>query len=1611
MIDTSCRHLLLLAVLASVAWTGVAWGSSARLVTFGSEAPPGKGDDDFTEEIHIRVPEDAPDQLYLRIFDPDVGGVEDEPSGHWNTRTRFALFGAVGDATSGRADGLLAERVFGVDPTTDGLWYTFARIAPGQGRAVDGARVFRLLVQGLEGDDGNLFDIAISTEPDANSPVAGAVLLAERPTISVPPGRERFAEARFEIPAATTAIRIRNFDLDGARIALEMPFVGRQDLDPSGDADWREQVVALEPDQSARPAAILVQGGRRLLNDIVLEVLDQDGRRLPFQLPVRMEPSANAPVPQIGYDLLADCRSVAFDASASDGAGNVITEYRWDFGDGNLGSGERVRHAYARPGTYPVVLKVIDDSGRVLDRARTAIEVKINHAPEAVPGPSRTAAPEERLRFDAAASSDPDGRIIGYVWDFGDGQGATGIAVEHTYAEPGRYRVSLVVEDDGPGPCTRAEGFTEIWVNAAPQAEAGPDQAASVGQRLQFDAGGSRDDDGQIVRYAWDFGDGAQADGQVVEHHYAAPGRYQVTLRVADDAGVGNSGAEDRLGVWVNDPPVALIKAARRGAIGELLRFDATGSSDPDGELSEYHWDFGDGTQGLGAEVTHAYQRPGVYVVKLRVRDDSATDSATDESELSLIINDPPVADAGPDQWVTASKVRFDGSGSHDPDGQIRSWLWDFGDGARGEGPTPSHVYALPGDYRVVLSVTDDSGTASATVRDEMLVRINAAPVADAGPDQLAAPGQVITFDGSGSLDPDGTVVEYLWDFGDGTLASGARVSHTYAQPGRYGVDLEVRDDSGHPKAFGSADARVLVNAAPVAVAGPDRLVAPGQAFELDAGGSYDPDGRVVSHQWRFSDDSAPLDGAEVNLTLAEPGVVTATLEVTDDSGAVNGQARDEVTIRVNHPPTAVLEGLVQGCETLVTLDGRASHDPDGDRLGFTWDFGDGSAPGQGATPRHRFAQGGRYPVTLLVDDGTGLDNATDTAASEVWIHRSPIAIAEAPALACAGEVVLFNGSRSSDPDGGALLYVWDFGDGTGAQEASPVKNYPRGGHYAVTLSVRDDSALACNQARDRIAVTVADAPVAVAGEDLSVCAGAPVRFDGSASRDFDGVVNSYQWDFGDGSQGGGAQPTHIYTGAGTYLAKLVITGDQVGECDNRNSDTLRVEVLDAPRIAIQGPAQIALETEIALAAIPTDAGALSVGLAYRWDFGDGQSGEGIEVAHRYQEPGRYQVRLTVDDGRDGACSRAERVHSLLVNAPPRAVGGADREVAVGERLILDGSDSLDPDGVIARYQWDFGDGEQAEGVEVAHRYAEPGIYVAELRVTDNTDLANNQDRDEVRVRVNAAPIPVIAWTPEVPCAGEQIAFDGRGSQDPDGILTRWTWAFGDADETQADGDQVTHAFERPGRHGVALRVTDDRDVSNSSATRLSEIQVNRPPVARIAGPIKGCPGQPIGFDASGSLDPDGTIETYRWSFGDDSQGGGPTPSHVYDAPGRYPVMLSVTDDSGSACAAGEARAQAAINGAPIAKIGVSSRISYLEGTHDAIRFDASGSTDPDGDPLIHAWDFGDGHTGRGSKVTHAFTEPGRHRVRLTSRDDSGTGCAQGVDEVEIRIERSRGLR
>ncbi|MFV2092354.1 MAG: PKD domain-containing protein, partial [Hyphomicrobiales bacterium] len=561
----------------------------------------------------------------------------------------------------------------------------------------------------------------------------------------------------------------------------------------------------------------------------------------------------------------------------------------------------------------------------------------------------------------------------------------------------------------------------------------------------------------------------------------------------------------------------------------------------------------------------------------------------------------------------------------------------------------------------------------------------------------------------------------------------------------------------------------------------------------------------------------------------------------------------------------------------------------------------------------------------------------------------------------CTGDVVVFDGGASSDPEGGALKYLWRFGDGSSSTIVNPTRTFKSSGVYPVTLTVRDNSGLSNSSNSDRISVRVQPAPTADAGRDMVVYANQRVQFDGSKSTDLDGVVNRFSWDFGDGSSGGGDKPSNVFRQPGTYRVSLTIEGDQVGVCSNTATGQISVRVVAAPVADFAAPAATPVNAPTLFDASlsSTKNGSIS---KWTWDFGDGTRGSGEKIEHSYAKPGKYLVTLSIESNTAEKSFRdITKSRDIVVNGQPIANAGPDQLAGTGEPVNFDAAASRDPDGGLVAYVWDFGDGQSATGLQPLHTYRIAGKYTVTLTVSDDTGLANADASDTMTVEVRDPPA-VLASGAAVGCSGKPMRWTANlpGGTPATGTGAAISWNFGDG--TTAQGANVTHTYRQPGRYQVTMFTDNSSQLAGSRRFSTSPVRINQPPVAK-AGPDRLiCPGSVVQFDGSGSRDADGTLQSYRWDFGDGTTSNQMQPVHAFQQPGTYKVRLTVGDDAGVGCSSAVDETTVVVNRPPVAKIG-NGRLAYIGGANDAFLLDGSGSGDQDGDALSYEWTPGDGTT------------------------------------------------
>ncbi|MEA1869044.1 MAG: PKD domain-containing protein [Euryarchaeota archaeon] len=419
---------------------------------------------------------------------------------------------------------------------------------------------------------------------------------------------------------------------------------------------------------------------------------------------------------------------------------------------------------------------------------------------------------------------------------------------------------------------------------SALEADAGDDQQVSPGTMVDLDGSGSTGTG--TLTYNWTEGT-VLSDQESFSHEFSI-GTHTITLTVSDSTG----NVTDTVIVTVeNHPPVADAGDDRVILPDTYIKLDASGSSDPDGEIESYKWTE-DGEELSTRKSFNKIFDAGRHEITLRVTDN---DDDTGEDTLEILVNCAPIADAGPDMTVPeGTLVHFNASNSSDPDGNTMYYEWKE-DGIGILNLAQSFDMILPiGTHNIMLTVTDGYG---ATAADRVEIEVTAVdqkpPIADAGSDQAVLVGTAVLLDASGSIDPDGEIVKYEWLDASIVINESMVFEHMFPK-GVHHITLRVTDNDG---ASGTDDATITARSSmdmPEADAGADREALEGIEIILDASRSS---GENLTYQWILN--GTTISKERMFYYIFDPGTYTVTLSVTDEYECTD---TDEVSVVITTP-------------------------------------------------------------------------------------------------------------------------------------------------------------------------------------------------------------------------------------------------------------------------------------------------------------------------------------------------------------------------------------------------------------------------------------------------------------------------------------------------------------------------------------------------------------------------------------------------------------------------------------------------------------------------------------------------------------------------------------
>ena len=479
----------------------------------------------------------------------------------------------------------------------------------------------------------------------------------------------------------------------------------------------------------------------------------------------------------------------------------AITNWYWDFGDGQTAVTQNPYHIYAIAGTYTIRLHIKTDKGCYSDTMSR--QVVINRLPTANFGYSALNCAGVNVTFTDSSVAN-SGAITGWKWDFGDGtilNLSNGNPVIHSFIA-GTYTVTLTVTTSKG--CKSAVLSRQVLIHPSPVPDFTMTPVCLPDGISNFTNSSTVPDGTTPASYAWNFGDPSSGglNTSVLtnpSHRFSTVGPYTITLTATSINGCINSVSKQLTLIYPQ--PHGLFTVLPENCLHDTTFF--TDQSNGSGSVvTEWHWNFGDGQTSVVQSPYHIYAAAGTYTVTLYIKTDKGCIS--DTMVKPVIINPLPGSSFTVSAPVCETKTVTFTSTSVANAGSITSWNWNLGDGTLlnlGNGAPFPHVYATTGTYTSTLSVQTNKGCKSGVATHTVVVHAQPTP-------NFILPGVCLSdafaqfLDSSYIADGTDSSFTYLWNFGDPTsgfqnTSTLKNPVHRYLAAAIYTVTLTVTSSSG----------------------------------------------------------------------------------------------------------------------------------------------------------------------------------------------------------------------------------------------------------------------------------------------------------------------------------------------------------------------------------------------------------------------------------------------------------------------------------------------------------------------------------------------------------------------------------------------------------------------------------------------------------------------------------------------------------------------------------------------------------------------------------------------------------------------------------------------
>lgn len=950
--------------------------------------------------------------------------------------------------------------------------------------------------------------------------------------------------------------------------------------------------------------------------------------------------------------------------------------------------------------------------------------------------------------------------------------------------------------------------------------------------------------------------------------------------------------------ILVNAPPIAVLNDfARVISPGQPITLDASGSYDPEGRDLQFQWMVNGAFRSNEEQFVFSSTISGQYEINLILDDHQPNVNCTQTTEnLTIRVNTQPYAEINFDE-VVAKDVRHNltAVNDSDADNDQLSFRWTL-DGQEeiqtGREATFRHQQA--GIYTVQLTVDDQTGTQNSTYGTTVTYKVNAAPVPQFSLVDIVAPGQPVVLDASSSIDPDGDPLTFRWDLSDERVFRGSEHVIDFDEPGLYSIKLVANDGENVANSEQILTGEIRVNEAPVPlISALEHTNTP--IVNFSASDSYDDDQEIVSYQWDFGDGSVG-NGENVTHTYEVNGVYTARLTVDDGTDVPNSIQYTDHTVVINRNPVAeIIAPDIISVDQEFILNGTNSNDIDGEISSYSW-LVNGIEIGEGPELAHHFSRPGLYSINLKVRDDTPFDDAYGISSHTIRVNHPPVAKwSTIPDVTEPNNLTFFDASTSYDNDDESLSYRWEFNDGLTLNGERVEREFSQSGTYYFTLFADDGEGLSQSVSTTDGSIRVNLSPIIVT-ETLIRTNNRDVLLDASESYDPDGDQLRYTWILPDGSYRHDSAFNWTAPERGVFEISLQLD-DREG-LENSVSSERIVILNNRPPVAVVDARVESCSGQLIIFSSARSYDPDGDSFTTHWDFGDGNTSNEANPVHSFDQPGIYNVIITLDDGYSETPTIQE-IPVIIEGSPVARIREAEMTVCANSPVVFDGSLSTDPNGMVGSFSWDFGDGNSAVGEQANHLFTRPGTYRVALTITGSgTGRCPNVSQAIVNVDVIEAPSAFFEIA-SVISPGTNLTLDASDSEAVDNIIQK-NWTVFKDDETIANLEGNIQEFtpDVPGHYRIMLTITTDNDVGCSQNSITRAIHVNRAPEIVWNLPDQWPQNSFFQLNADGTSDQDGFINSYHWYFNGEEIGTGLTMPLPVDQYGEFETELVVRDNA-----------------------------------------------------------------------------------------------------------------